>query len=198
MSGLFDEQAEQMNLALYAPQSDHSFDDSPAPPAPPAPSAEDAAAALANRLSLLGQALAGAGLADADFPSALARADQAPMAPHQLAAVIDGLAAVWGDRNKIQSQMHEVSKAARVGRAQWAEGRQLKAAAVSALSQSSMSVAPLRAWCCFQSAHNRAQMQSDMDRLRSDLMYSNQRCAVLKEEKAEAEKLKWEIEMKRR
>ena len=53
-------------------------------------------------------------------------------------------------------------------------------------------------WCCFRSAHNRAQMQSDMDRLRSDLMYSNQRCAVLKEEKAEAEKLKWEIEMKRR
>lgn len=116
MSGLFDEQAEQLNLALYAPHSDR-FDDSPAPPAP---SAEDAAAALANRLSLLGQALASAGLADADFPSALARADQAAMAPHQLAAVIDGLAAVWGDRNKIQSQMHEVSEAERVGWAQWA------------------------------------------------------------------------------
>lgn len=69
---------------------------------------------------------------------------------------------------------------------------------MSALSQSPLSVVPLCASCCFRSAHNRAQMQSDMDRLRSDLMYSNQRCAVLKEEKAEAEKLKWEIEMKRR
>lgn len=125
MSGLFDEQAEQLNLALYAPQQqqpDRSFDESPAPPAP---SAADAAAAQANRLALLGQALAGAGLADADFPSALARADQAALAPHQLAAVIDGLAALWSDRNKIQSQMHEVSEAKReFGRAQSARRAQ--------------------------------------------------------------------------
>ena len=42
------------------------------------------------------------------------------------------------------------------------------------------------------------QSQRELDRLRSDLMYSTQRCTALKEEKAEAEKKAWEIEMKRR
>ncbi len=84
----------------------------------PMPSPDDAepedgllspASATASRLDFLSSALSAAGFASLDFPTALEGATNAPLQPQQLAAIVDGIAAIWGERQRCQNAMQQVS-----------------------------------------------------------------------------------------
>ena len=95
---------------LPMPDEDEQLavDGSLADEADPAVLALTAAAATSSRLAFLSSTLSSAGFASLDFPTALEHASSGPLQQQQLAAIVDGIASIWSDRQRCQTQMQQV------------------------------------------------------------------------------------------